>query len=1703
MKKQNLTFLFLVVLIILAVFLLVNKSSLEDTTGNAVAENDLIDSSFASHSESYGNIPETIMPWQKNVYIIQFREISDPGFGIESSSFSSIEEQHQRAFTDFSKIINGDLYSAQSETANDFIIGDYRYALNGMAVNMSYDQALMVRGLPYVNRMELSKMYYIDLNESIPLINADEVWNLTDENGDNVTGKNITIAVIDTGVDYTHPDLGGCFGAGCKVIGGYDFLHSDADPMDDHGHGTHVAATAAGNGTLNGVAPGASIVAYKVCNSGGSCPGAYILNAIDNATANNYSIISMSLGGSGSPDDVISMAIDNAVNNGVVAVIAAGNSGPNGGTIESPGNSRKAVTVGASYKNDNIASFSSRGPTTIGTLKPDVVAPGVYICAAEWDSAWNTSRCIDSIHVSISGTSMATPHVAGLAALILQKHKNWSPGQVKMAIRDTAKDIGQKLEVQGHGRINALEAVNMTSAPCVAEFYTYNTTYEVGGNISLKGTAQCDGFTNYSVYLSSDLVSSSGNVTQFYSEGNFSDKVSLSFSGNEFKNVSLKIPKLSNITSASIKFEGFSNGLSFPYGVRVDLSGDGDPDLISYTTLIAQEQIGGTGGYNYVVYQNKTVAQSFNWSGGELAAISVFMQRRVSGDGLIFEIRNSTDFNAPSDLITNITIPYGKVSSTLDWNVFDVDANLPSGQYWFVLKLATKGYGDYLLPYTPPGNNPYSGGFIAFSDDYGQNWSSYFSSDLSFRVHTWGYFNYSVILTNTLASEISNFLKSCPEDINGTCTVPISINSTNGTVNISDLRINYSGIYTLNPSVWSLICTGFVQANDSELCIWDASVLAQKQYALWLEVNGQNSSSSDYLFKKVKHFAFSTPENSYLVKNGINLTIKSNGQFTFKNYTLEYKSVDESNWHNIKFAINQSGNGTLGYFNSTNLPEGVYIIMLTANIQDSGFTSQANVTIRVDKKLHDGWPQELDFTVFASQKVADVDNDGNPEIVAASSRSPYIFESGGDYYNVNRSIYVFREDGSVMEGWPQPISGSGMLGRAPAIGDLDNDGDMEILYVDSARTRIMAMHHNGSLVSGWPQPSLVLDYMESAPSLYDIDNDGNLEVIFSSYFYLWVYRANGSLMWKTDTSLTWGLSMLAPLVADLDNDGYGEIFAYSNQFKKIYIFNYTGGVVEGWPYNVTPADSGIWGDVIADLDNDGDMEIIFQQRGQGIVALHHNNSAVDGWPRPVEGNYIIDLIVSDLNKDNNVEVIAFPFLYGGWNESKLFIFNSDGTNFTGFPIRLPSNTLSMRPTVGDIDGDSQMEILVSAQNITQVSPNVWYDGGVVFSFDIDIPGITPGFPMHADVGPLYAQWQRAQESAPTIADIDKDGKVNIIVGSAYYTDRNPLGAYSGGRVVIWDINASYDEKLIEWSQFGNNLHNTMAYAGNDFDGIVFSDNCPYAYNPDQNDSNGNSVGDACDRIDGNFSTINTTVTINLRINGSSNISKEFEGSLPVSFYDNSTIFVNFTFNFTKAMLNLTNVSIEKGTNGTNNYIIIHNLNITGTKTLFLKRTNPLNNTVCFIDENDVSLSELVSNCTIINCPGSVGNYSCIVSSNTFIVSGFSHSAIMELSSLVVTPPSGGTGGTGGGGGSAVGGALVSMPPTPGQVNESVQENIPVETVEATQKQITAEEKPAVEQPMEIKAAQKSYWAEILVAALLLAVLMGLIYFKTRKKDKNI
>jgi len=309
-------------------------------------------------------------------------------------------------------------------------------------------------------------------------VGADQMWTRTDPKGQPVKGDGVVVAVIDTGIDYTHPDLGGGFGPSYKVIGGYDFYNNDSDPIDDNGHGTHVAGIIAGDGTtFKGVAPDARLLAYKVLGSDGYGKTSDIIEAVDRAldpnndgdTSDHADVISLSLGGTGSEVDPMSLAVDAAVDMGVVVVVAAGNDGPSLGTVASPGCAREVITVGAIDAYGNLASFSSRGTGSSLRIKPEICAPGVYINSTVPFS--NAKYSSPTGYRMLSGTSMATPHVSGAAALLLQLHPDWTPGQVKSALLTGANSSGSSVWYSGAGDLwipSSADADLFVSEPLVS-----------------------------------------------------------------------------------------------------------------------------------------------------------------------------------------------------------------------------------------------------------------------------------------------------------------------------------------------------------------------------------------------------------------------------------------------------------------------------------------------------------------------------------------------------------------------------------------------------------------------------------------------------------------------------------------------------------------------------------------------------------------------------------------------------------------------------------------------------------------------------------------------------------------------------------------------------------------------------------------------------------------------------------------------------------------------------------------------------------------------------------------------------------------------------------------------------------------------------------------------------------------------------------
>ncbi len=290
------------------------------------------------------------------------------------------------------------------------------------------------------------------LDSSVPYIHAPEAW------AQGYTGAGVTVAVLDTGYDDTHPDLQGRVSADST-----SFVPGEDVTTDTVGHGTHVASTIAGTGAASGgknrgVADGATLLVGKVLGSDGSGQDSWIIEGMEWA-AQHAPIVSMSLG-SYEPSDGTDLMAESlnkiSEETGALFVVAAGNSGAPE-TVGSPGSAADALTVGSvDDPSGALSYFSSQGPLSrSGAMKPDLTGPGNDVTAAR-----SADSPGEGSYVSMSGTSMATPHVAGAAAIVKQQHPEYTAAQLRAALTSTTTDLGYTPYQGGTGVVNVAAAID-------------------------------------------------------------------------------------------------------------------------------------------------------------------------------------------------------------------------------------------------------------------------------------------------------------------------------------------------------------------------------------------------------------------------------------------------------------------------------------------------------------------------------------------------------------------------------------------------------------------------------------------------------------------------------------------------------------------------------------------------------------------------------------------------------------------------------------------------------------------------------------------------------------------------------------------------------------------------------------------------------------------------------------------------------------------------------------------------------------------------------------------------------------------------------------------------------------------------------------------------------------------------------------------
>lgn len=343
----------------------------------------------------------------------------------------------------------------------------------------------------------IEKIYFdypvkADLYETIPLINAPASWAFQSDNL-NLTGIGQSICIIDTGVNYMHPDLSGCLGKTCKVLGGYDFVNSDNDPIDDHGHGTHIASIAAANGAIKGVAPNTNIIAVKVLDSLGNGYSSDVIKGIEfcinHSKEYNISSIVLSLSTDCSINptscsaayceiSAFSNSIKKATENNISVLAAAGNKGIVN-MLPSPACVRNAIPIAASDKHDAFWPNSNRN----ANIK--LIAPGKDIYSLSKDG-----------YGLFSGTSAAAPHIAGAIAILSQyfmlTNNAKTPREIELLLEKTGKNINDPISLLNFSRPDIEQALLQSDAqpPITTLDYPKNhwTTAKKEQNFSCSAT---------------------------------------------------------------------------------------------------------------------------------------------------------------------------------------------------------------------------------------------------------------------------------------------------------------------------------------------------------------------------------------------------------------------------------------------------------------------------------------------------------------------------------------------------------------------------------------------------------------------------------------------------------------------------------------------------------------------------------------------------------------------------------------------------------------------------------------------------------------------------------------------------------------------------------------------------------------------------------------------------------------------------------------------------------------------------------------------------------------------------------------------------------------------------------------------------------------------------------------------------------------
>jgi subtilisin family serine protease/uncharacterized membrane protein YgcG len=735
-----------------------------------------------------------------SVIVILKDQSIEKKFGVASKK-EILEEKKQMIKSQQNKVLsklNQKKFGIFS-TKSDLKLKHKYSTVNGFSGKLTKQGLEKLKNDPNVASIHINKKYSMTLDGSIPQINADDVWGLQ-LNSTNITGVGETICILDTGADYNHSSLGR--GWGNKVIGGYDFVNSDSNPMDDHGHGTHVAGiVASDNDTYRGVAPDAKLIAIKVLDSNGNGDAADIIAGIDwctdNASIFNISVISMSLGDCTNHStycnsDPIAPSINTAVGQNITVMVAAGN-GPGGSCTgitniagpAGPACVENATAVGAVNSGDSIS--YQRGALF------EILAPGISIHSTQLNGGF----------VDKSGTSMSTPHAAGTAALLQQFNKLQNGTSLTVSqVKDVLNDTGVVIDDFGgsgynFSRIDVYAAI--ISLDSVAPNITFvSPTLDNGSATHLDwvyiNITSSETLSFLTLEWNGTNESMNGSGLNFYlnktnlTKSNYTYRIHANDSANNWVTTNLRYVETNNSEPTIDSYYPNSSSVSIvePNNQTFNITAsDAENDTLVIIWYLNGSNVSNSDNYTFI--GNYSAAGSYNITAtvsNNYSTVSQYWNLTVNNTNRLPLVVNVTLVSSDSSNRTNGTL-------TGSWNYSDLDGDNQTDNEtkWYNNSVEVSSLAN--LTSVASGNTTRGENWVfsvRVSD--GTDWSNWTNSS-------------SLVIQNTPPSmnTISN------ETVNATAIVNISVNATDldeDTLNysINDSNFNQTNnVFTWNTTV--------------------------------------------------------------------------------------------------------------------------------------------------------------------------------------------------------------------------------------------------------------------------------------------------------------------------------------------------------------------------------------------------------------------------------------------------------------------------------------------------------------------------------------------------------------------------------------------------------------------------------------------------------------------------------------------------------------------------------------------------------------------------------------------------------------------------------------------------------------------------------------------------------------------------------------